>query len=94
MEISLAILKQVEHNFKNADALLPLLPQVGTMLYLFPLYILYCNGLSTQFTVFYINSYSFISMRRHYFQKIKSICEILSNYVFKILLYIYSVMMG
>ena len=25
MEISLAILKQVEHNFKNADALLPLL---------------------------------------------------------------------
>ena len=68
--------------------------QVGTTLYLFSLYILYCNGLSTQFTVFYINSYSIISMRRHYFQKIKSICEILLNYLFKILLYIYSVMMG
>ena len=31
----------------------------------------YCNEHSTQFTVCYLNSYSIISMRRHYFQKSK-----------------------
>ena len=55
---------------------------------LYSLGTLYCNELSTQFTVFYINSYFIISMRRQNSknQKIKSICKILLSYLFKILL--------
>ena len=36
---------------------------------LYSLHMLYWNEFSTQFTVFYINSYSLISMKGHYFWK-------------------------
>ena len=38
---------------------------------LYSLHILYLNELSTQFSLFYINSYSINFMRKHYFQKSK-----------------------
>ena len=38
---------------------------------LYSLHILYCNKLSIPFTVFYVNPYSIVFMRSHYFPKSK-----------------------